>query len=277
MQTGIIGLPSGSLFKATVELLGKIGIKVYANGRNFMADVEGISIFTKAFITRPDRIPIAVASGKVDLGITGWDFVVEKKFNKKVVMITKLNYSKNSRYPARIVVFSKKDEIIDNPGIKVLSEYPEITKNIFKESLIEVSTGTTEADVAFGVYDYGVGVMETGKSLTDNGLKILRVILPSPVVIIAREKTKYFEILGEMLRGALKAEKYKLIKFNADLGDRDKFTSIRSLESPTINNLANGDIAIETVIFAGEVSDRVMMIRKMGGRDIIIQDINVTI
>ena len=277
MKTNRIGLPSGSLFQATTDLLKKVGIIVRNNGRGFIAEIEGSNIFTEAFITRPDRLPRAVASGKVDAAITGWDFVLEKGFLGKIIKVADLDYSKTSMRPARIVVFSRKDEIVDRGDIKVLSEYPELTKKIFKRSIIEFSSGTTEADVALGIFDFGVGVVETGKSLSDNGLKILETITSSPAVLITRDRSEEIEIFGEMLRGALRAEKFVLIKFNIDAGDEKKILKvIPSLESPTVNNLADGNTAIETVVLKGEMSDVIVAIKKAGGRKIIVQRLDVS-
>jgi len=277
VKTNRIGLPSGSLFQATTDLLKKVGIIVRNNGRGFIAEIEGSNIFTEAFITRPDRLPRAVASGKVDAAITGWDFVLEKGFLGKIIKVADLDYSKTSMRPARIVVFSRKDEIVDRGDIKVLSEYPELTKKIFKRSIIEFSSGTTEADVALGIFDFGVGVVETGKSLSDNGLKILETITSSPAVLITRDRSEEIEIFGEMLRGALRAEKFVLIKFNIDAGDEKKILKvIPSLESPTVNNLADGNTAIETVVLKGEMSDVIVAIKKAGGRKIIVQRLDVS-
>lgn len=278
MKTRKLGLPSGSLLQPTIELLKKIGVMVHINGRGFIAEIEGSNIFTEAFITRPDRLPRAVASGKIDSAITGWDFVLEKGFQSEVIKVVELNYSKTSRHPVRVVVFSKKEKIIDQKNISVLSEYPKLTKGIFKKSTIDLSTGTTEADVAFGIYDYGVGVVETGRSLLDNGLKILKTIIVSPTVLIASYLSEEVKTFGEMLKGVLRAEHYCLLKFNASIGDKNRILAlVPSMESSTVNNLVDGDIAIETVVRKDSLSDLIIAVKKEGGRKIIVQSIDVSV
>ena len=47
--------------------------------------------------------------------------------------------------------------------------------------------GSTEAKVAAGAYHFGVGVIETGNTAKENGLNILKTIIKSPILIIAKK------------------------------------------------------------------------------------------
>jgi ATP phosphoribosyltransferase len=120
-------------------------------------------------------------------------------------------------------------------------------------------------------------VVESGKSLRDNNLKIVKVILITPVIFAVRKESQDFEIFGQMLKGALEAENYQLIKFNADSKDKDRLIEILpAMESPTISNLADGSVAIETVIAKEVITDSIIVIRKNGGRNILVQNLNVS-
>ena len=121
-------------------------------------------------------------------------------------------------------------------------------------------------------------MVESGKSLRDNNLKIVKVILVTPVIFAVRKESQEFEIFGQMLKGALEAEMYQLVKFNADSKDKDRLIEILpAMESPTINNLADGAVAIETVIAKEAITDLIIAIRKNGGRNILVQDINISV
>ena len=162
----------------------------------------------------------------------------------------------------------------------VSSEYIFLAKTVFKKAKIIFSTGSTEIKVAVKKFDfrYGICVTETGKSLEDNYLKIVKTILISPVVFAAREESEEIKILGEMLPGALLAELYQLVKFNADLSDKAKLVAaLPALESPTVSGLADGAIAIETVVPKNIMADTIIAIKTNGRRKIVIQDINISV
>jgi ATP phosphoribosyltransferase len=283
MEKKTLGIPSGSLFEPTLMVLKKIGVRVVVNGRSFRAEIIGSSLFSSAIIMRPNDLPLALKSGIVDAIITGYDMLVESRLEKELCIIQELNYSKKSRTAARVVIFGRKedaDDIVDSEGVAVTSEYMNIARMCFKKASVDFSTGSTEikvADKRFG-YRYGIGVVETGKSLDDNGLEIIKTILVSPVVFVTREESVEMKMLGEMLEGSLEAELYQLVKFNADLVKEEEIVKILpALESPTISNLADGAIAIETVVPKKILSDTIVAIKKKGGRKIIIQDIIVSV
>ncbi|HAT74400.1 MAG: ATP phosphoribosyltransferase [Candidatus Moranbacteria bacterium GW2011_GWF2_36_839] len=279
----VLGIPSGSLFDSTVALLRKVGIEVVVNGRNFMAEIRGSDIFSRAIIMRPNDLPLALKNGIVDGIITGLDMCLESGLEKELCIIIELNFSKKSKVPARVVIFCREndsDEIVDSEEILVSAEYINLAKTIFKKAQVFFSTGSTEIKVAieeFG-FRYGVGVVESGKSLKDNNLKIVKVILTTPVIFAVRKENLEFQIFGQMLKGALEAEMYQLVKFNADSKDKDRLIEILpAMESPTISNLADGMIAIETVITKETITDSIIAIRKNGGRNILVQNINISV
>lgn len=278
----VLGIPAGSLLDPTLGLLKKVGIEVAVNGRNFMADVRGSSIFSKAIIMRPNDLPLAVKMGVVDVAVTGNDMLLESCLENELCKIAELQFSKKSRKVTRIVVFGREDEsdeLIDTEDILVSSEYMYLASTIFKNAKIQFSTGSTEIKVAvkeFG-FRYGIGVVERGRSLNDNRLKIIRTILISPVVLISKRETIELRILGQMLRGALEAELFQLIKFNADLSDKEQLIEILpAMEAPTISNLADGAIAIETAVPKNIMADTITAIKKAGGRNILVQDMLVS-
>ncbi len=276
MKKFVLGIPNGSLFKRTSELLGKIGIRVLVNGRNFEAGIEGSDIFKRAYIMRPQKIPNAIAKGAVDCGICGWDCVIESRLEAKLYKVMELSYSKTTGKPVRIIVFGKKKKFIDEKHISVSSEYINIARSVFKKARIDFSYGSTEVDVLTGMYDYGICVTETGKSLNDNGLKIVKTVLSSPTVLVSKKDWQEIQFFGQQLEGALNAEKYQLIKMDVDPRIKKAVISILpAIQSPTINRLADGAFAIETVVPRHEVAGVAAKLQKIGAKGIITQDINL--
>jgi ATP phosphoribosyltransferase len=278
-----LGLPKGTLENPVLALLEKTGMKIIINGRNFVADIYGNEIFSKAIFMRPNDLPLALKAGIVDAIITGNDMLVESGLEKELKVLKQFDFAKKSMSSASVIIFARKDdegEVVDSEETVFTSEYVEITKRLFPKSKVIFSTGSTEVKVAdprFG-FRYGVGVTETGESLRYNGLKIVKTILVSPVVLVVREEIEELNVFGEMLAGALKAEKYQLVKFNIYSGRVEEILKILpSFRSPTVNHLADGAVAIETVIAKEELIDATIAIKKNGGKDILIQDINVTV
>ncbi len=287
MRSLKLGIPSGSLSGQTIELLKRIGIRVVINGRSFKVRIEGIGIFSEGLIFRPESIPIAVQRGVVDCGITGWDWVVENGMENKVFKIAEFGYSKKTTTPVRIVVYSLSEKIVDNKNITVSAEYLSLAKKVFKKAQVYFSSGGTEANVVAGLYDYGIGVTETGDSIRDNRLNLLETILVSPVVLISKEESPEIGLFGRMLEGALASMKRQSIKMNVSTkGIKEKVIKILpALRSPTVSGLADGTWAVETVVsLAGDpekeipsLADLIMELTKIGATGIITQDINLVL
>ncbi|MFH0956199.1 MAG: ATP phosphoribosyltransferase [Candidatus Falkowbacteria bacterium] len=278
MKKYVLAIPKGSLYEPTMEMLKKAGLTINFSGRNFEANIYDNGLFDRAILMRPQKIPGAIARGVVDAGITGLDWLMEKKLEKKLEIIQKLNFGKTSKEVVKIVVFGKTEKIVDEKSIMVSSEYMNLARTIFKKAKIEFSAGATEADVVSGAYDYGVGVCESGQSLRDNGLKILQVIMESPVVLIAKKTTPKFKLFGEILNGTLEAEKRSLIKLACAEDAKDAILAfLPAVDAPTVNRESNGNYAIETVVAKKSVSDLLMELRLAGAREgsIIVQDINI--
>src|SRR5687768_18456833 len=97
-----IGMPSGSLQNATVELFAKAGYRVSIDSRSVFPrfDDEKIS----AVLFRAQEISRYVVDGIIDCGLTGWDWIVENGNQDDVVEVCELTYSRASAVPARWVL-----------------------------------------------------------------------------------------------------------------------------------------------------------------------------
>jgi len=269
-------IPNGSLLEATILLLKRIGVTVNFEGRKFVCEVDGCDVIAMVYLDRPQDIPYGIARGIYDAGICGWNDVLESGLEGELAKIVDLKYAKKSRRVAKVVVFGKTDGLADNENIVVATEYPNLARQIFKKAKLVYSNGCTEAKVLYGGYDYGVGVTETGDSLEANGLKIVATILESPTVLIAKQETPEIKIFGEILRGALEAEKRFLLKFNcADRIKENVLAGLPALDAPTISGLADGDFAVETVLQKEELADQLIRLKLAGATGIIVQDFNI--
>src|SRR5262245_16044498 len=161
-------IPKGSLERATLDLFEAADLAVNRSSTvEYKASIDDPRI-DEVRILRPQEIPRYVADGLFDLGITGRDWVEET--GAEVVSLGEMHYSKASSRPIRMVVAVPEDSPItrveDLPqGVRVSTEYPEITRRFFEskgiEADIRLSYGATEAKVP-DIVDCIVEITETG-------------------------------------------------------------------------------------------------------------------
>ncbi len=129
-----IVLPKGSLEKATLELFEAADLNVLRSSSvDYRATIDDPRV-TEVRILRPQEIPVYVAEGLFDVGITGRDWVEET--SSDVVSLGELKYSKETSNPVRVVVAVAGDSDIERveqlpQGVRVSSEYPALTKRFF--------------------------------------------------------------------------------------------------------------------------------------------------
>src|SRR5262245_2969017 len=122
-----IVLPKGSLERATLDLFEAADLNVVRSSSvEYKATIDEPRV-ADVRILRPQEIPVYVAEGLFDIGITGRDWVEET--NSDVVSLGELAYSKATSNPIRVVVAVAGDSDVqrveDLPqGVRVSSEYP---------------------------------------------------------------------------------------------------------------------------------------------------------
>jgi ATP phosphoribosyltransferase len=95
-----IVLPKGSLEKATFDLFEAADLNVIRSSAvEYKATIADPRV-TEVRILRPQEIPVYVAEGLFDLGITGRDWVDET--GSDVVSLGELRYSKATSNPVQV-------------------------------------------------------------------------------------------------------------------------------------------------------------------------------
>jgi len=255
-------LPKGSLEKATLELFEAADLPVT---RSSSVDYQGTiddPRIASVRILRPQEIATYVQEGLFDFGITGRDWI--EKTGSNVVSLGELKYSKATSQPIRLVVAvagdSPAESVADLPdGVRVQSEYPELTKRFFVkhgvQADVRLSYGATEAKIP-DIADCVVEITETGRALRAAGLKVIDTILTSYTEVVANaesaadpEKRRAMDQVMTLLNGVLDARCRVLLKLNVSEENRDRLLAVLpSMKSPTISLLANGGYAVETVV-----------------------------
>ena len=282
-----LGLPKGSLEKATIELFEKAGWMIKPAARNYFPEIDDPEL--SCSICRPQEMSRYVESGMLDAGITGKDWTMENQSD--TVLVGDLVYSKVSRKPTRWIVAvagnSEIKTIEDLEGKKISTELVEVTKRFFAERKINVdvefSWGATEAKVVSGLVDAIVEVTETESTIRAHGLRIIYELMQSNTIFIANKtswenpwKREKIENIYMMLQGALKADRIVGLKMNVAEEDLDLVVSLLpSLNAPTVAHLYNKKwYSVETVISQDAVRELIPLLKKNGAEGIIEYSLN---
>ena len=277
-------LPKGSLERATLDLFDQADLPVRRSSDvDYKATVDDPRI-AGVRILRPQEIPTYVAEGLFDLGITGRDWIAET--GAEVVSLGELRYSKATERPVSIVVAvpddSRYQRLSDLPrGVRVSSEYPELTRRHFAaagvEADVRLSYGATEAK-APDIVDCVVDLTETGRAQRAAGLRIIDTILTSYTELIANPaahadpaKRKAMEQLLTLLLGVLEARGRVLLKVNCGPEHLDKIIEILpALKAPTVNETFGGSgYAVEAVVPKSQINTLIPELKERGATDLI--------
>src|SRR3954471_2604375 len=136
-----IGMPSGSLQNATVDLFAKAGYRITIDSRSVFPRFDDSNI--SAVLFRAQEISRYVVDGIVDCGLTGYDWVVENGNEADVVEICELEYSRASSKPARWVLAGPEESDIqtvrDFEGKIVATEIVNPTRRFFQKHGVKVN------------------------------------------------------------------------------------------------------------------------------------------
>jgi ATP phosphoribosyltransferase len=256
-------LPKGSLEKATFDLFEAADLPISRSSSvDYKATIADPRV-ADVRILRPQEIPTYVAEGLFDVGITGRDWIAET--GAEVVSLGEMRYSKATSLPIRVIVAVAGDSPVqrveDLPqGLRVSTEYPELTRKFFAERGIDadirLSYGASEAKIP-DIADCIVDITETGRALKAAGLKIIDTMLTSYTELVANpaayadpDKRKAMVQLKTMLDGVLDARGKVMLKLNVADADLDRVIALLpSMKSPTVSKLFGDDgYAVETVV-----------------------------
>jgi ATP phosphoribosyltransferase len=281
-----LGIPKGSLQDATIDLFGKAGWKIYANGRSYFPQIDDVEI--ECMLIRAQEMARYVHSGVLDAGLTGIDWVVESGL--KVESACSLVYAKQSRQRVKWVLAVPEDSpwqsAEDLAGKTIATELVEVTKHYFEKKqvpvAVEFSWGATEVKPPM-LADAIVEVTETGSSLRANRLRIIDTVMESETHLIVNTaayqdawKRNKVETLAMMLRGAIDAQGQVGLMLNVH---RDKLAEVLAvlpaLDSPTISQLSDGSwSAVNTILEEGLVRDVIPKLKAAGATGIVEYPLN---
>ena len=178
-----IAIAKGRLQAETLDLLTSAGFgfssEALSSRRLAIEDESGLY---RLIFVKPADVPVYVEHGIADCGIVGRDVLLESDAN--LLQPLSLNIG-----ACRIVVAAKNDTRLNQLGmLRVATKYPRIAARHFggrgvAVDLIELS-GSVELAPVLGLADCIVDLVETGKTLQENGLSIIEVITDSAARLV---------------------------------------------------------------------------------------------
>ena len=181
-----IAVPRGALFGGTLDLLDGLGLdtrEVRSNDRKLLFAEAGIVTM------RPSDVPTYVEHGSADLGITGKDVLLEQS-HRNVYELLDLGFGR-----CRMVVAAGEEgdpigDALRRLGrVRIATKYPRVAAAHFADTgrqaeIVEVK-GSVELAPLTGLADGIVDLTATGRTLDENGLRVLEEIGVSTARLIA--------------------------------------------------------------------------------------------
>ena len=274
-----IGVPNkGRLNERTIELLTQCGIdfgedigrRLYVKANN--QDIELVFV-------RAQDVPIFVASGALDMGITGIDETAES--GKDLVKALDLEFG----FCHLAIAVPEASGITDasqiKDGSKIATSFPNLTRQYFekmgKKVEIIVVTGACEIMPYLGVSDYIADLVSTGSTLKTNRLREVGNVIESQAVVITSKDAMSRQGEGiqdvvDSLKSVIVAEDKKYIM--ADI-PKDKLKEVEKIipgiGGPTVLEIAGNDdyLAVHAVVDSSDVFTTISELKKIGAKGIL--------
>ena len=283
-----LGIPAGSLQKATIELFGKAGFHILDSKRSYLPRIDDDHI--QLTMLRAQEMSRYVEDGVIDAGITGYDWIKEN--DSDVVEVCELAYSKATSKPARWVLAvpheSKVSRAEDLAGGIIATELVNVTGRYFADKntkvKLEFSWGATE--VKARLVDAIVELTETGTSLAANNLRIVDTVITSTTRFIANKqawddefKREKVENISILLNAAIEARSKVGLKLNVRKDNIESILKILPSEkSPTVSSLADPDFVAMEVIIEDKIERTIVpALKRAGASGVITYPLNKVI
>ncbi|MFF2524531.1 ATP phosphoribosyltransferase [Streptomyces liangshanensis] len=228
------------------------------------------------FYLRPRDIAIYVSSGRLDIGITGRDLLLDSGASAEEIL--PLGFARSTfRYATKP---GTADGVQDFGGMTVATSYEGIVAKHLADNGVDASVvhldGAVETAIELGVAQIIADVVETGTSLRNAGLEVIgEPIMTSEAVVIRRtgadaESPKVQQFLRR-LQGVLVARSYVMMDYDCRAEHLERAVALTpGLESPTISPLHNeGWVAVRAMVPAKEAQRIMDDLYELGARAIL--------
>jgi ATP phosphoribosyltransferase len=180
-----IALPKGRIAEETLDLFEQIfGKKFVFDSRKLILEVDDF----RFLLVRNQDVPTYVFNQAADIGVVGLDVLEEQAID--VLKLLDLNIGK-CKICLGYKAGAKPD--FNTPQLKVATKMTNIAKNYFDKKAIATKIiklyGSIELAPLVGLSDIIVDIVETGKTMKENGLEVGEKIMESSAYLIANKNS----------------------------------------------------------------------------------------
>lgn len=275
-----IAVPNkGSLSEAATSILAEAGYKSRGMNKvlNIVDDVNDVEFF----FLRPKDIAIYVASGVLDLGITGRDLAADSRAD--VQEILDLGFGSST---FRYASVAGEDWSVDKlEGKRIATSYPNIVRQDLKDRRLNAEVirldGAVEISIRLGVADAIADVVSTGTTLRQQGLAPFgEPIVTSEAIVIKRsgvEVTAEEQVVLGRIQGILHARNYLMLDYNVA---QDNLTAAAAvtpgLTGPTVSPLNRENwVAVRAMVPKREANQIMDKLAALGAEAILASDLRI--
>jgi ATP phosphoribosyltransferase len=274
-----IAVPNkGSLSQGATDMLTEAGYRQRGSSRDLQSldAANGVEFF----YLRPSDIATYVASGDLDLGITGQDLAVNS--GEQVEEVLTLGFGRSTfRYAARPGTV---DTVAGLDGKRIATSFPgvvrsDLEKHGVKAEIVKLA-GAVENAIALGVADAIADVVETGTTLKQAGLAVFGdPIMRSEAVLVRKAgngEAQAVEQLLRRLRGVLVARSYVMLAYDVRAELLEAAVELTpGIESPTVSPLhREGWVAVQSMTERADLHRVMDALYEIGARGILASNID---
>ncbi len=184
-----VALPKGALLKDSINLFQEVGLdfSAFLDSSNRQLQITDPSNRAKALLVRAQDVPVYVEYGQAQLGIVGYDVLLEKTPEVANLADLKFGYCRMSVAVPQASPYRRSLEL--PPHGRVASKSVHCAKEYFRQLDLPVEIiplyGSVELGPITGMSDAIVDLVSTGKTLRENGLIEIDVLFESTARLIA--------------------------------------------------------------------------------------------
>jgi ATP phosphoribosyltransferase len=228
---------------------------------------------------RAEDIPWIVASGAADLGVTGYDYVLESEADVEIA--EDLGFGR-----ARLVVAVPSESKVEDPrqleGARIATKYVNVARRFFDSLGVRVKlfriSGAAEVMPRLGVADAIVDVVSTGTTLVLHGLKPIAVITETSARLIlsprsSGKRRRVAEEIVDTIRAVVRGRSHRLLLLNVPDRYLQRVLSVLpSMAGPMVARIESKEPMWEVITAVPEnrVNEVIARARSQGARDILV-------
>jgi ATP phosphoribosyltransferase len=200
-----VALPKGKLFAPAAGLFQSLGaahVRDLAESRRLLVEEPALGL--RFIAVKPVDVPVYVERGAADLGIAGSDVIEESQ--RDLYLPLYLGFGR-----CRLVVAAPRDKRLADlrlrPTLRVATKYPRLARQHFLSQGLSIEivalSGSVELAPRAGLADLIVDIVDTGRTLKENGLAELETILECQACLVvnrASHKVHQREVAALIVR-----------------------------------------------------------------------------